>query len=172
MFCKINTWFHLTRPPHGCVSSHPTGATAAGVPPYLDLLCGCIVASSSQDNQLRMLILLAHSLFREGQQGLLFLQIEQSRDSVSVDSCMEQGLLLQDGAGRHGPEIWARKEHTPSVIPVTPVRRARVIQNRWHSSERHTESCLGGLFLRRFCLLSHLPKPHLPVVLWPWQHPI
>lgn len=93
-------------------SSHPRQSHCSWVLPYLDTVGGFVVASSSQDNQLCVLIRLAGSLFRKGQQGLLLLQVEQSRDSVSMDACAEQCLLLQDRAGRHGPEIWAGREHT------------------------------------------------------------
>lgn len=66
-----------------------------------------------------MLIRLGEALFSKGQQGLLLRQVEQSRDSVSIDSCLEQCLLLQDRAGRHGLEIWAGREDSLSaVIPV------------------------------------------------------
>lgn len=131
--------------------------------PYLDMVGGSIVASSSQDNQLSMLICPAGSLFCKGQQGLLLLQVEQSRDSVSIDSCVEQRLFLEDGAGLHGPEIWAEREDTSSA--VIPVTRARVIQYRWHSSDWQTESCLGSLAFEKVLCPFPYPKTPSPVLL-------
>lgn len=142
------------------------GSCGGLAPPYPDLVAGAVVAAPAQDDQLRVLVLLAAPLLGEGQQGVLARQVEQGGDPVGVGARLKHRCLLQDGAACHG--AWGRRggeDGSPGRI----LRWGRGLLGRGCSPHGGGWGGLSSSHVGFILLRPHLPILHVPVGKGIWK---